>query len=535
MEYNNKRILEVKNLSVRFKTRDGSIDAVKSISFSIDPGKTLALVGESGSGKSVTARSILQLLPYQIATHSLDSSIKLNGKELIGLNKSQMNNIRGNLVSMVFQEPMTSLNPYQRVGDQVDEILIVHKNFRKKDARSRTLSFLDQVRMQDPELQANSYPHQLSGGQRQRVMIAMALANEPDLLIADEPTTALDVTVEKALLELLLELQKQLGMSILYITHDLNVVQKFANDVCVMKEGEIVESGKVEKVFAEPNHSYTRKLLDSLPKPKAQLKILPEEPLLKAKNLEVNYLTQKRFLKRKNKYFRAVKDLDIEVYYGSTTGLVGESGSGKSTLARALLGLEKSEGFIAFEGKDLNTLNQKEKRFMKKDLQIVFQDPYGSLSPRKTIGEIVGEGLKVHEKGISKSEKESRILEALSEVELENSFFYRFPHELSGGQRQRVAIARAIILKPKLILLDEPTSALDVSIQMQIIKLLSSLQEKHHLSYLCISHDLRVIRALSDLVYVMKGGVVVEHGMADQVFNEPNNEYTRQLIGAINI
>ena len=258
-------------------------------------------------------------------------------------------------------------------------------------------------------------------------------------------------------------------------------------------------------------------------------------PLLKAKNLEVNYLTQKRFLKRKNKYFRAVKDLDIEVYYGSTTGLVGESGSGKSTLARALLGLEKSEGFIAFEGKDLNTLNQKEKRFMKKDLQIVFQDPYGSLSPRKTIGEIVGEGLKVHEKGISKSEKESRILEALSEVELENSFFYRFPHELSGGQRQRVAIARAIILKPKLILLDEPTSALDVSIQMQIIKLLSSLQEKHHLSYLCISHDLRVIRALSDLVYVMKDGVVVEHGMADKVFNEPENDYTKQLIGAINL
>ena len=534
MEYHNKRILEVKNLSVGFKTRDGSVDAVKSINFSIDSGKTLALVGESGSGKSVTARSILQLLPYKIATHSLDSSIKLNGKELIGLKKSQMNNIRGNSVSMVFQEPMTSLNPYQRVGDQVDEILIVHKNFRKNHARSKTLSFLDQVKMQDPELQANSYPHQLSGGQRQRVMIAMALANQPDLLIADEPTTALDVTVEKALLELLLELQQQLGMSILYITHDLNVVQKFANDVCVMKEGEIVESGKVEEVFSEPNHLYTRKLLDSLPKPKTHLK-MPEESLLKAKKLEVNYLTHKIFLKRKNKYFRAVKDLDIEVYYGSTTGLVGESGSGKSTLARALLGLEKSEGFIAFEGKDLNTLNQKEKRFMKKDLQIVFQDPYGSLSPRKTIGEIVGEGLKVHEKGISKSEKESRILEALSEVELENSFFYRVPHELSGGQRQRVAIARAIILKPKLILLDEPTSALDVSIQMQIIKLLSSLQEKHHLSYLCISHDLRVIRALSDLVYVMKDGVVVEHGMADKVFNEPENDYTKQLIGAINL
>ena len=531
MEQHSKRILEIRNLSVGFKLREGSFEAVKSISFSIDLGTTLALVGESGSGKSVTALSILQLLPYHIATHSLDSSIKLNGKELIGLSKRQMNNIRGNSVAMVFQEPMTSLNPYQKVGDQIDEMLIVHKNFRKKDARSKTLSFLKQVRIHDPEAKVNSYPHQLSGGQRQRVMIAMALANEPDLLIADEPTTALDVTVEKALLELLSELQKQMGMSILYITHDLKVVERFAKDVCVMKEGEIVESGKVKKVFTEPNHSYTKKLLDSLPKPKIKLKRLGE-PLLKAKNLEVRYLTHKSFMKRTNKYFRAVKELSIEVYSGSTTGLVGESGSGKSSLARALLGLEKSEGLITFEGKNLGSLNQKERRFVKKDLQIVFQDPYGSLSPRQTIGEIVGEGLKVHEHGISKSKKEFRILSALSEVELDDSYFYRFPHELSGGQRQRVAIARAIILKPKLILLDEPTSALDVSIQMQIIKLLSSLQEKHNLSYLCISHDLRVIRALSDLVYVMKDGVVVEHGMADQVFNEPNNEYTKQLISA---
>jgi len=314
LEQHSKRILEIRNLSVGFKLREGSFEAVKSISFSIDLGTTLALVGESGSGKSVTALSILQLLPYHIATHSLDSSIKLNGKELIGLSKRQMNNVRGNSVAMVFQEPMTSLNPYQKVGDQIDEMLIVHKNFRKKDARSKTLSFLKQVRIHDPEAKVNSYPHQLSGGQRQRVMIAMALANEPDLLIADEPTTALDVTVEKALLELLSELQKQMGMSILYITHDLKVVERFAKDVCVMKEGEIVESGKVKKVFTEPNHSYTKKLLDSLPKPKIKLKRLGE-PLLKAKNLEVRYLTHKSFMKRTNKYFRAVKELSIEVFW----------------------------------------------------------------------------------------------------------------------------------------------------------------------------------------------------------------------------
>jgi len=531
MKNQNLNTLRVQNLSVDFKSEEGNFTAVKSISFSIDRGKTLALVGESGSGKSVTALSILQLLPYQTASHSPDSSIKLNQEELIGMNQAQIRAIRGESVAMIFQEPMTSLNPYQKVGDQIDEMLMVHKGFKKKDARNKTISFLKQVKIQEPEIKANSFPHQLSGGQRQRVMVAMALANDPDLLIADEPTTALDVTVEKKLLELLAGLQKHIGMSILFITHDLNIVQRFADDVCIMKEGEIVEGGKVEKVFSDPKHSYTKRLLASLPVPKSKPR-KKGKPLLKAENIDVEYLTRRSFIKRRDRYLKAVDSVTLKVYSGCTTGLVGESGSGKSSLARALLDLEKSQGLITFDDQNLNLLDRKARRSMKKDFQIVFQDPFGSLSPRQIVGRIVGEGLKVHEPDLSKSTRESRILSALSEVELDSNSFYRFPHELSGGQRQRVAIARAIILKPKLIILDEPTSALDVSIQMQIINLLSGLQSKHNLSYLCISHDLRVIRALSDLVYVMKDGLMVEHGMADQVFNEPNNEYTKELINA---
>ena len=531
MNNQNKTILEVVNLSVDFKSKEGAFEAVKSISFNIDKGKTLALVGESGSGKSVTALSILQLLPYQTASHSKESSIRLGGKELIDMSKNQIRAIRGDSVTMIFQEPMTSLNPYLKVGHQIKEVLIVHQHLSNKVAREKTITLLEKVRIPQAQIKANAYPHQLSGGQRQRVMIAMALANQPDLLIADEPTTALDVTVEKTLLELLTELQNQMGMSILFITHDLNVVQKFADEVCVMKEGVIVESGSVKKVFSQPEHDYTKMLLDSLPIPKTKF-FLKKKPLLLAEDLEVKYLIRKSFFNKRNKYLRAVKNVSIEVYPGSTTGLVGESGSGKSSLARALLGLEKSKGAIEFNGKNLSSLNKKSRRFMKKDFQIVFQDPFGSLSPRQITGEIIGEGLKVHEPHLNSSEKESRIYEALGEVELDSSFFYRFPHELSGGQRQRVALARALILKPKLILLDEPTSALDVSIQMQILNLLSRLQEKHGLSYLCISHDLRVIRALSDLVYVMKDGLIIENGVADQVFNEPNNEYTKQLITA---
>tara|TARA_Y100001001_G_scaffold36802_1_gene30520 strand:+ start:53 stop:1651 length:1599 start_codon:yes stop_codon:yes gene_type:complete len=530
MDNQTKNILEVSNLSVKFSSKESSITAVNSISFSIKKGKTLALVGESGSGKSVTALSILKLLPYQIASHSSKSSIQLKGREIMKMDSNEIRSVRGDSISMIFQEPMTSLNPYQKVGVQIQEVLMVHKGMRRKQARTNVIDLLKKVHIPDPELKADSYPHQLSGGQRQRVMIAMALSNDPDLLIADEPTTALDVTVEKSLLELLKGLQMQMGMSILFITHDLNIVKKFADEVAVMKEGEIVERGIVDNVFSSPQHSYTKKLLDSLPAPKNNISTGGQR-ILVSKGLEVNYLTKKSFLKR-SLYLAAVKDVAIEVYEGRTTGLVGESGSGKSSLARALLGLEQSKGFIEFNGKDLSSLNANSRRLMKKDFQIVFQDPFGSLSPRQTVGEIIGEGLRVHEAELNKIERESKIFVALEEVELDSSFFLRFPHELSGGQRQRVAIARAIILKPKLILLDEPTSALDVSIQMQVIKLLSELQKRHGLSYLCISHDLRVIRALSDLVYVMKEGEIVEKGMADQVFNEPNNEYTKELIKA---
>jgi ABC-type microcin C transport system duplicated ATPase subunit YejF len=524
-------ILEVVNLSVQFKSKKDTFNAVKDISFNIEKGKTLALVGESGSGKSVTALSVLQLLPYPIASHSKQSSVKLNKEELLGAKKSFLTSIRGSSVSMIFQEPMTSLNPYQPIGVQIDETLIVHKKLDEREARKKTISLLEQVKIIKPEIKVHSYPHELSGGQRQRVMIAMALANEPDLLIADEPTTALDVTVEKTLLDLLSELQENLGMSILFITHDLNIVKRFSDDVCVMKEGEIVERGTVEEVFSDPKHAYTKQLLDSIPSAKKVLKS-EDVNILEATNLEIDYLVGKSLITRKKKYFKAVKGVDINIYPGSTTGLVGESGSGKSSLAKGLLGLERSQGSIIFDGKDMNQLTKKEKRALKKDFQIVFQDPFGSLSPRMTVGDIIGEGLLVHEPDLSFFDRKSKILESLMQVELEEDAFSKFPHEFSGGQRQRIAIARAIILRPKLILLDEPTSALDVSIQMQIIKLLTQLQDDLGLAYLCISHDLRVIRALSDLVYVMKDGEVVESGSADKIFDSPSHPYTQELLQA---
>ena len=527
---NSETLLQVKDLTVNFLSKEFSIDAVKSISFSIERGKTLALVGESGSGKSVTALSILKLLPYQIASHSAKSSIKLKGKEIMEMSSSEIRRIRGDSISMIFQEPMTSLNPYQRVGRQIEEVLMVHKGMGRREAKDRVIDLFKKVQIPDPNDKSESYPHELSGGQRQRVMIAMALSNDPDLLIADEPTTALDVTVEKSLLELLKDLQAQIGMSILFITHDLNIVKKFADEVAVMKNGEIVEVGKVKEVFSLPKHTYTKKLLDSIPPPKNNI-TNEGKPILVSQGLTVNYLTRKSFLK-KDDYFRAVDGASIEVLEGKTTGLVGESGSGKSSLARALLGLENSEGFIEFNGEDLNSLATSKRRFIKKDFQIVFQDPFGSLSPRQTVGEIIGEGLRVHEPELTIQEREHKIFQALKEVELDRSYFLRFPHELSGGQRQRVAIARAIILKPKLILLDEPTSALDVSIQMQVIKLLTELQRRNNLSYLCISHDLKVIRALSDLVYVMKEGKIVEKGIANKLFSNPENEYTKELITA---
>ena len=524
-------LLDVKNLSVEFSSKDESFLAVNNISFAIGKGKTLSLVGESGSGKSVTALSVLQLLPEGSSSHNQDSSIKFEGKEIIGSSKNFIRSLRGNRISMIFQEPMTSLNPYQRVGDQIDETLKIHRRLSSRQARERTIELLNKVKIPEPNKKVISYPHQLSGGQRQRVMIAMALANEPELLIADEPTTALDVTVEKTLLELLTELQEEFNMSILFITHDLNIVKKFSDDVCVMKEGEIIEAGSVNKIFSNPSHSYTKKLLDSIPGKKELLN--PEdEILLDAAQVNINYVVSRNLFGKPKEFLNAVKKVDMKIFKGCTTGLVGESGSGKSSLARALLGIEDAEGAIEFDQIDIKDLGLKSMRSFKKDFQIVFQDPFGSLSPRMTIGEIIGEGLKVHEPKLSKEDRLAKIIGAINDVELDETSFSRFPHELSGGQRQRVAIARAIILRPKLILLDEPTSALDVSIQMQILYLLKDLQNKLGLAYLCISHDLRVIRFLSDQVYVMKDGMIVEYGSSEEVFEDPKQEYTKELLAA---
>ena len=525
------KILEIKNLVIDFESKDSTFRAVDNISLEIARGKTLSLVGESGSGKSVTALSILQLLPEGTVRYSKESSIEFEGRQIIGSSKKDITSLRGNKISMIFQEPMTSLNPYQKVGYQIDESLIIHRGLSKKEAREKTLDLLKKVKIPEPEIKVNSYPHQLSGGQRQRIMIAMALANEPELLIADEPTTALDVTVEKALLELLSDLQKEFGMSILFITHDLNIVKKFSDDVCVMKDGQIVEAGRVKELFDDPKHPYTIKLLNSIPGKKEKLNT-NNELLLSGSEVDINYPVAKNLFGQTTEFLNAVKKVDIKIYSGSTTGLVGESGSGKSSLARALLGIEKSEGKIIFDNKNINKLSSSEIRNFKKDFQIVFQDPFGSLSPRMTIGEIVGEGLKVHQPNLTKEERKDKIVQALNDVELESASFSRFPHELSGGQRQRVAIARAIILEPKLILLDEPTSALDVSIQMQILNLLKDLQSRLGLAYLCISHDLKVIRFLSDYVYVMKDGNIVEDGISDDLFESPNHIYTQELLAA---
>ena len=525
------KILEIKNLVIDFESKDSTFRAVDNISLEIARGKTLSLVGESGSGKSVTALSILQLLPEGTVRYSKESSIEFEGRQIIGDSKKDITSLRGNKISMIFQEPMTSLNPYQKVGYQIDESLIIHRGLSKKEAREKTLDLLKKVKIPEPEIKVNSYPHQLSGGQRQRIMIAMALANEPELLIADEPTTALDVTVEKALLELLSDLQKEFGMSILFITHDLNIVKKFSDDVCVMKDGQIVEAGRVKELFDDPKHPYTIKLLNSIPGKKEKLNT-DNELLLSGSEVDINYPVAKNLFGQTTEFLNAVKKVDIKIYSGSTTGLVGESGSGKSSLARALLGIEKSDGKIIFDNKNINKLSSSEIRNFKKDFQIVFQDPFGSLSPRMTIGEIVGEGLKVHQPNLTKEERKDKIVQALNDVELESASFSRFPHELSGGQRQRVAIARAIILEPKLILLDEPTSALDVSIQMQILNLLKDLQSRLWLAYLCISHDLKVIRFLSDYVYVMKDGNIVEDGISDDLFESPNHIYTQELLAA---
>lgn len=525
-------VLEVKDLSVHFHQHTGIVKAVKGVSFSLKKGEILTLVGESGSGKSVTAMSILQLLPYPMAQHGEGSSILYRNTEMIAANAKTLQDIRGNKIAVIFQEPMTSLNPLQTIEKQIGETLIVHKGLNKKQAQKKVIELLHAVKIPKPETRLKAYPHELSGGQKQRVMIAMALANEPDILIADEPTTALDVTVQAEILSLLRQLQEQFGMGILFITHDLGIVQQFSHSVCVMKDGEIVEAGATNKVFKNPQHAYTKMLLDSEPKGLKDRVAKDAEVILEAKNIDVQFPIKKNFFGVPTEYLHAVNNISLTIQQGQTLGVVGESGSGKSTLGKAILRLLSSTGEIQLLGKSIHDINSTELRPLRKEMQVVFQDPFGSLSPRMTVGQVVGEGLLVHEPQMSSSERDKAVLQALEEVEISGSLKNRYPHEFSGGQRQRIAIARAMVLKPKFILLDEPTSALDRSIQVTVVNLLRDLQKKYQLTYMFISHDLAVVRAMSDEVIVMKDGNVMEQGDIEQIFHKPQTEYTKSLINA---
>jgi microcin C transport system ATP-binding protein len=523
-------LLEVKNLSVSFGTGDDAVRAVRNVSFEIKRGETLAVVGESGSGKSVTALSILQLLPYPMANHP-NGSIRFQGRELVGAPPRDLLDVRGNRISMIFQEPMTSLNPLHTIERQVNEVLILHKGLTRSAARKRTLELLEQVGIPEAVNRLDAFPHQLSGGQRQRVMIAMALANEPDLLIADEPTTALDVTIQAQILKLLKTLQARYGMALLFITHDLGIVAKMADRVCVMTQGRIVEQGPVAEVFDNPQHSYTQHLLSAEPKGRPVEADPAAAEILKLDDVKVHFPVKRGVLRRTVGYIKAVDGVSLTLREGHTIGLVGESGSGKTTLGLALLRLEGSKGGIQFDKQDLQALSQREIRPLRRQMQIVFQDPYSSLSPRMSVGEIVGEGLQVHRIG-SDADRSRMIDQALTEVGLDPAARERYPHEFSGGQRQRIAIARALVLKPRLIVLDEPTSALDMSVQAQIVDLLRDLQTRHKLAYLFISHDLKVVRALADEVLVLRHGKVVERGSAQQIFERPQTPYTQALIAA---
>lgn len=525
-------ILKVENLKVDFNLHTGVVNAVKGVSFEMKKGQTLALVGESGSGKSVTSMSILQLLPYPMASHPKGSSINYRGEELVDAKSKTLQSIRGNKIAMIFQEPMTSLNPLQTIEKQVAETLILHKGLTKEEARKRVLELLHAVQLPDPESRLKAYPYEMSGGQRQRVMIAMALANEPDILIADEPTTALDVTVQAEILILLKNLQKKFGMGILFITHDLGIVEHFSDSVCVMKDGEIVERGETKEVFSTPKHPYTKMLLDSEPKGLKEPVSDDAKVMLDVKDIDVKFPIKKSFFGKTIKTLHAVNSISLTIKEGQTLGVVGESGSGKSTLGKAILRLIESNGEINAFGKSINGMDFIHLRPLRKELQVVFQDPFGSLSPRMTIGQIVAEGLLVHERDLTKIEREARVIQALEEVEIDPDLRNRYPHEFSGGQRQRIAIARAMVLKPKFILLDEPTSALDRSIQVTVVNLLRDLQKKHGLTYMFISHDLAVVRAMSDEVMVMKSGNLVEHGDTKQIFENPKTDYTRDLIKA---
>jgi microcin C transport system ATP-binding protein len=524
-------LLEVNDLSVAFRHGAREMLAVDRISFAINKGETVALVGESGSGKSVTALSVLKLLPYPAARHP-SGSVRFKGQELLPLPEREIRHVRGNDITIIFQEPMTSLNPLHTIEKQIGEILLIHRGVTGQAARKRIVELLGQVGIPDPESRLGSYPHQLSGGQRQRVMIAMALANEPDLLIADEPTTALDVTVQAQILKLLKEIQTRLGMSMLFITHDLGIVRKIADTVCVMNNGKIVEHGPVEQVFTAPQHPYTRALLAAEPKPDPA-PLQPNAPLvIETKDLKVWFPIKRGVLRKTIGHIKAVDGVSIAVRKGETLGVVGESGSGKTTLGLAILRLISSDGPIVFLGNKIQGLRFKQMRPFRRDMQIVFQDPYGSLSPRMSITDIIEEGLWVHHPKMSDEEHERRVVQALVDVGLDPETRFRYPHEFSGGQRQRIALARAVVLEPTFVVLDEPTSALDMLIQAQMVDLLRDLQKRRNLTYLFISHDLRVVAALSSRLVVMRHGKVVEEGPAAELFERPQSDYTRALFAA---
>ncbi|MEZ5786384.1 MAG: ABC transporter ATP-binding protein [Xanthobacteraceae bacterium] len=524
-------LLSVRDLSVAFRQGGREILAVDRVSFDIAKGETVALVGESGSGKSVSALSIMKLLPYPAASHP-SGIITFKGQDLLPLSESEMRRVRGNDITIIFQEPMTSLNPLHTIEKQIGEVLLLHRGISGAAARARMIELLDQVGIVDPASRLGSYPHQLSGGQRQRVMIAMALANEPDLLIADEPTTALDVTVQAQILKLLKDIQARLHMSMLFITHDLGIVRKVADHVCVMKAGKIVEKGAVERVFTAPEHPYTRELLGAEPKPNPA-PLQPDAPtVVETNDLKVWFPIKRGVMRKVVGHIKAVDGVSVAVHKGETLGVVGESGSGKTTLGLAILRLISSDGPIVFLGEQLQGLKFKDMRPFRRDMQIVFQDPFGSLSPRMSIADIIEEGLWVHQPKLTAAEREARVIRALSDVGLDPASRFRYPHEYSGGQRQRIAVARTLVLEPTFIVLDEPTSALDMLIQSQMVDLLRDLQQRRDLTYMFISHDLRVVAALASRLIVMRHGKVVEAGPAAEVFAHPKTDYTRALFAA---
>ncbi|MFC4260487.1 ABC transporter ATP-binding protein [Marinobacter lacisalsi] len=520
-------VLEFDNLTLTFGNDQPAVDG---LTFEVREGETLALVGESGSGKSVSALSVLRLLDDRLVNYPA-GAIRYRGEDLLSAGERRLRQVRGRVISMIFQEPMTSLNPLHTVEKQISEVLMVHKGMRGPQARKRVLELLDLVGIPQPEERLGSYPHQLSGGQKQRVMIAMALANEPDLLIADEPTTALDVTVQKQVLELLQSLQKKFGMAVLLITHDLTIVRHYAQRVVVMEQGKKVEEGNTESLFTSPAHPYTRKLLDSEPPEQPWPADTSQQELLRVENLNVRFPVGKSLFGRTRRWAHAVQDVSFTVRKGETLGIVGESGSGKTTIGHALLKLTESQGQVFFLGDRIDHLNQKAFRPWRRRMQLVFQDPFGSLSPRMSVGDIVREGLEIHNDS-NRDEQEQQVIRALTDVGLNPEARHRYPHEFSGGQRQRIAIARALVLQPDVIVLDEPTSALDRTVQKQVIELLQELQSRYQLSYLFISHDLAVVRALSHQLLVLRAGQVIENGPAEAIFQNPQSGYTRELLTA---